>query len=151
MTPWSHDYRLLPALEVAIVWAQTQTQPSTPGQALDILLQYGPLGLVIVLALTGQLYFKPTVKILEEDKKKYQELNERLIQTYETQALPALHEAIDAIKRTSTVLEGQKAAIEGQTGTLSRLEQAVTQLQNLILMSRGGTSGSSPGREGGGG
>lgn len=123
----------------------------------DALLSFGPIGVVLLCAAMGYIWFKPSVDALREDKRLLQEVNTKLIASYEEKALPALQEAVKAMSlmaeavsasRAEVVqmrsdfgyqLHGQKEEISALKGQIGELTDVIRQLELRMASGRGGT------------
>lgn len=81
--------------------APTPTAPTTGSSVLDILLNFGVLGIVFIAAALGYVYFRPSVNELREDKKVLRATNATLLATNNDKTLPALEKAVSAMKATA--------------------------------------------------
>lgn len=141
---------------VLVVWQQTTptttpasgTSTSTTGNpVLDIFLSFGPIGAVLIAAATGYIWFKPSIDQLKEDKKLLQEVNAKLVATYEQEAIPALHEAVTAVRASAEAMTDMKVEVAAMRSELGATAAKVVELLEIMRRwdrsprrSEGGTS-----------
>lgn len=139
----------------AIVWQQTtptttpasSTASSTTGNPiLDVFLSFGPIGAVLIAAATGYIWFKPSIDQLKEDKELLQEVNAKLVLTYEQEAIPALHEAVTAVRASAEAMTDMKVEVAAMRSELGATTAKVAELLEIMRRwerrrpSEGGTS-----------
>lgn len=124
------------------LWAVVQqTTPTTTPPAndpvitgnplFDVFISFGPIGAVLVAAAMGYIWFKPSVEQLKEDKKLLQETNANLISTYEKEAIPALHEAVLAVRASAEAMSEMKVEIASMRAELTASERAHSELLEI--------------------
>ena len=59
---------------------------------ITALVQYGVLGVILILVLLGYLWAKPSVDRLIKDKERAEEQRDALLDTYQTKVIPVLTE-----------------------------------------------------------
>jgi hypothetical protein len=70
---------------------------------LSPLINYGPLGIIVILFLVGWVWAKPAVDSLRRDKEKAEDQRDALIKVFETQVIPVLDDV--ATQVVPTLLE----------------------------------------------
>lgn len=144
-------YALLASSTLALFWvvepeaeaAQPTTSTVTGNPVFDALISFGPIGIVLVLAALGYIWFKPGVDQLKEDKKLLQEANAEYATLFRDQVIPLLGSAANAMTTMAASLETSNthvAALESDINQLSTHLQAVERAIDRKLEAKGGTA-----------
>lgn len=110
-------------LSVLLVAAEG-IDPYTP------LLNFGVLGIVVVLAALGIISFKPFIDHLKAELEFSHAQNEKLIKTYEESVIPALEASAAALKDVNDRL------VPAFTAAAAQLKEAGNELRELRDESR---------------
>lgn len=102
-------------------------------EPVNRLVDYGILGVILAVLIFGSIFgyiwFKPAVDELKVRLKQSDATNDRLINSYESEAIPALVEAIQAIKGVTQVLEEQARS---HRGVIDRIDEEHRTNQELL-------------------
>lgn len=112
--------------------APQQSSSLTGNPIIDALMGFGVIGIVLVLAAFGYIWFKPGVDQLKEDKKLLQAANAEYAAMFKDQVIPLLGEAARAmttmaasLEKTNTHVEALEADVRGQTTALAEVKSAI--------------------------
>lgn len=85
------------------------------------LVQFGVLGIILLLILAGWLWAKPAVDDLKDRLAKTESQRDALIEVYEREVIPALRDATSGAMRSVSAVEGITPVLtEVKTLLLSR-------------------------------
>ena len=128
----------------SISWAAAPPAPSeaTGNPLFDILISFGPIGIVLVLGLVGQVWFKPSVDDIKADKKLLQAQVDGLVGDFSKTVIPALGASTHALQATAEsadAIAARMGALESHVAKLSdQIATVDTKLATLIAMRGGG-------------
>lgn len=107
----------------------------TPSFNLDLtsLIQYGVLGVVLILVLFGYLWAKPSVDRVLEDKAKVEKQRDDLLDLYQNEVIPVLREVKDhVVPGLNKVLESQASMERAQGDLLRNHDDMVRRFDDVI-------------------
>lgn len=130
---------------LAFIFAQGETGSTslTGNPIFDALMSFGPIGIVLILAALGYVWFKPGVDQLVEDKKLLQASNNDYADLFRDQVIPLLGEAARSMSTMATSLEAATAHITALQSTVADQAHQIEALQRTVdlkLAARGGSS-----------
>lgn len=92
---------------------------------LTSLIQYGVLGVVLILVLFGYLWAKPSVDRILKDKAKAEEQRDALLDIYQTRVIPVLNEVKDH------VVPGMAKVFEQQATLSLQVDRILEEVKRL--------------------
>lgn len=115
----------------------------TGNPVFDGLINYGPIGLVlvlvVVLAMSGRIEFKPSIERVLEDKKLLQDQVTQMLITHEQGTLPALNEALRVMGESARATDAQNERIAALESKIEALTSQLARNQVELARIRGGT------------
>jgi hypothetical protein len=84
------------------------------------LIQFGVLGVILMLVLFGFLWAKPSVDRLIADKEKAEQQRDDLMETFQTQVIPVLAEVKDRVVPGINSILSEQQRLNGLISSISR-------------------------------